>query len=166
MAQAYQGHLKLVVIHSLKEGSKSGYELMNHIEKISGTKPSPGSIYPLLTKLKKEKIVDVKKKGNKKIYSLTLKGKKAITFTGNQKFFKDIEDHLKLMGSFTGKKVNNMLKAFEGWKKGDPRYYWLMSEMIELKNILSGLVMKITDKKKQDKIKKIILNATKELKKI
>ncbi len=70
-----QKHLKLVVLKSLLDKPLSGYGLMKRIEEVSGWKPSPGSMYPLLDSLLKEGCLTVKKDGRKKNYFITSKGK-------------------------------------------------------------------------------------------
>ena len=57
----------------------SGYELVKHINEMTGWKPSFGSMYPLLEDMNKKKLVSIKQEGRKKIYSLTVKGKKNIS---------------------------------------------------------------------------------------
>jgi len=53
----------------------SGYSLMKKIGQTAGMKPSPGSMYPLLESLFKDKLVKVKEEGRKKVYSITKIGK-------------------------------------------------------------------------------------------
>ena len=49
-----RGFLRIVVLKALAESPKSGYALMKYIEERIGSKPSSGSMYPLLDKLKTE----------------------------------------------------------------------------------------------------------------
>lgn len=66
------GYLRHIVMRTLAGGKLSGYGLTKAIEKSTGTwKPSFGSIYPLLEKLLKEKLVDFEVEGRKKVYFLT-----------------------------------------------------------------------------------------------
>ncbi|MBI2653024.1 helix-turn-helix transcriptional regulator, partial [Candidatus Woesearchaeota archaeon] len=54
------GYLRLIVMKTLANRRLSGYDLIKQIEKDTGTwKPSFGSIYPLLKKLLKERLVEV-----------------------------------------------------------------------------------------------------------
>ena len=63
------GYLRLIVMKTLANKKLSGYDLTKQIEKDTGTwKPSFGSIYPLLEKLLKEKLVDVEIEGRRKLY--------------------------------------------------------------------------------------------------
>lgn len=59
----------------LKDRDCSGYYLIKKIGQLTGKKPSPGYIYPLLNDLLKKKFLTVKKQDRKKIYSLTKQGK-------------------------------------------------------------------------------------------
>ena len=62
------------VLSMLAKSPKNGAELMDDIEKMSwgGWRPSPGSIYPLLDEMSKERLVQ---RGPDGRYSLTEKGK-------------------------------------------------------------------------------------------
>jgi len=52
-----------------------GYEIMKHIEQeCVYWKPSPGSVYPLLRKLKKGGLITEKKSGKRNVYTLTKSG--------------------------------------------------------------------------------------------
>jgi Predicted transcriptional regulators len=42
------GILKMIMLHIMKDGEASGYDIIKKVEAISGKKPSTGSIYPLL----------------------------------------------------------------------------------------------------------------------
>ena len=55
-----RGFLKIVVLKALAESPKSGYSLMKFIEERVGSKPSSGSMYPLLDSLKTEGLVEAK----------------------------------------------------------------------------------------------------------
>lgn len=72
--------VKLYIIISLNEGNKHGYELIKELEKKLGKQISASQVYPFLETLKKNKLIKVKKIGKreKKIYSITPKGKKFV----------------------------------------------------------------------------------------
>ena len=53
-----KGMLRYVVIPLLKQKPMSGSELIEEIEEYTEWKPSPGSIYPLLSQLKDENVID------------------------------------------------------------------------------------------------------------
>lgn len=71
-------NIKFWVLLELKKEPHSGYRLMEEIGGLTGKKPSPGYIYPLLSDLLKAKFVSVEQKDRKKIYSLTKEGKEYI----------------------------------------------------------------------------------------
>lgn len=73
-----ESYLRMVVISELARSPMSGYALMRKIEKGTGCyRPSAGSIYPLLSHLKKEGIVDYRQQSKQKVYFLTAKGRKS-----------------------------------------------------------------------------------------
>ncbi|MEM3556284.1 MAG: PadR family transcriptional regulator [Conexivisphaerales archaeon] len=67
------GGLRFMVLYILKDGPKNGAEIMDEVEKISHGwwRPSPGSIYPLLSVLVSEGLID---KLNDRKYKLTVNG--------------------------------------------------------------------------------------------
>jgi len=73
-----RGFLKAYLLEILTEGPMHGYALMERVHKITGFwKPSPGTVYPLLTSLVKEGYVEAAAgTGRRKEYKLTRKGKK------------------------------------------------------------------------------------------
>jgi len=67
-----KGFLSYLILWNLSKRSMTGNELANELEKRKGSKPSPGTVYPLLKELKKNGFVTSDKN---KSYSLTKKGK-------------------------------------------------------------------------------------------
>jgi len=78
MSDTLKGMLKLLILKELETGEATGYELIDRIGKITSKKPSPGSVYPLLGELHEKGFLDVAVKGNRKIYTLSTKGKRAL----------------------------------------------------------------------------------------
>ncbi len=72
--------IKLYTILLLNESPKHGYDLMKELEEKLGRRVSPSQIYPFLRTLEKNRLIKVKKKEtrDKKIYSLTTKGKRFV----------------------------------------------------------------------------------------
>ncbi len=70
--------IKLWVLEELCEKESSGYELLKKIGSISGKKPSPGYIYPLLNDLESKGFVSVREDGRSKIYTITPPGNKLL----------------------------------------------------------------------------------------
>ncbi len=78
MSDTFKGMLKLLILKELEDGEATGYELIDRIGKITSKKPSPGSVYPLLSELHERGFLKVSVHGNRKIYSLSTKGKRAL----------------------------------------------------------------------------------------
>ena len=75
-----EGYLKMFVLKELKSSKKTGYELMQDFEAITGShRPSPGTIYPLLNELYGKGLVTVSHQSNRKIYSISRKGNETLT---------------------------------------------------------------------------------------
>jgi DNA-binding PadR family transcriptional regulator len=56
-----------------------GYELIKHMEQeCTYWKPSPGSVYPILRKLKKSGLITEKAKGRKNVYTITKAGREKL----------------------------------------------------------------------------------------
>jgi DNA-binding PadR family transcriptional regulator len=83
-----KGILTMYLLYTLQKKPKSGYEIISEIkEKTEGTwVPSKGTIYPLLRQLEDGGLIKVKttEKRSKKIFMVTLKGKKMIFNTKKQ----------------------------------------------------------------------------------
>ncbi len=74
MPDRIRGILKLLILKELEKSDATGYELIQKIS-VKAKKPSPGSVYPLLKELANAGFLNVRVEGNKKIYSLSEKGK-------------------------------------------------------------------------------------------
>ena len=110
------GYLRLIVMKTLANRKLSGYDLIKQIEKDTGTwKPSFGSIYPLMEKLLKEKLVKVEAQGRKKLYFLTDEGR----------------DHLKLIEKNKNSLVDSMIATWNAFGKiTDKREMGFMLEIL------------------------------------
>jgi DNA-binding PadR family transcriptional regulator len=73
-----QGELRLILLHSISEKPRYGYEIIKSLEEQSKGiyNPSPGIIYPTLTLLEELNYVTVaSREDGKKIHSITPEGK-------------------------------------------------------------------------------------------
>ena len=71
-----KGFLSFLILWLLSKKSMTGVEITNEIEKRKGNRPSPGTIYPVLKKLKElGLIID----DEQKRYSLTKNGRVELT---------------------------------------------------------------------------------------
>lgn len=81
-----KGFLSFHILHELRRKRLCGDELAETIGKKKSSKLTPGTIYPALKNLRHNKLVTFKQEGRKKIYTLTLQGKKE--YTEAKKLFK------------------------------------------------------------------------------
>ena len=109
-----RGNLKVLVLKALNKNPLSGYALMKYVEDKIGTKPSPGSMYPLLDDLTKESFVTCKKDGRKKIYSLTKAGKEHLKVINLHKdiLIKKIEESMRMWATLTGEDIKQFEQIF------------------------------------------------------
>jgi len=161
------GYLRHIVMKTLAGGRLSGYGLTKAIEKSTGTwKPSFGSIYPLLEKLLKEKLVDFEVQGRKKIYFLTNEGKKHLVVIDKSKNF--LVDRLvmtwKAFGRITDKReVNFMMEVFNSLKKGQLPFKELNPELNEFRATIFEVYSTGKDRKK---VKSILRETVRKLKSV
>lgn len=74
------GELHLVLLALLAQRPQHGYDLMQELEVRFGPTytPSPGSIYPALTALEAEGLIDAVADGERKVFSVTPVGEQAL----------------------------------------------------------------------------------------
>lgn len=79
-ARAGRGDVRTAVLALLAEGPRHGYQMIQEISERSGGawKPSPGSIYPVLSALQDEGLVDDEKIEGRRVFSLTDAGRVAV----------------------------------------------------------------------------------------
>jgi DNA-binding PadR family transcriptional regulator len=76
-----QGDLRLVMLALIAERPRHGYDIIKALEEMTGGEysPSPGVIYPTLTLLQEQGLVDAAEAdGGKKLYSITQAGAEAL----------------------------------------------------------------------------------------
>lgn len=73
-----KGFLSFLILHELSLKSLCGDELSKKIGERKKAPLTPGTIYPALKRLRKKKLVAYRRKGRKKVYSLTELGKKEL----------------------------------------------------------------------------------------
>ena len=163
-----RGNLKLLTLKALAKKPLSGYALMKYIEEKIGTKPSPGSMYPLLEELTKDKFVICKKEGRKKIYSLTKEGKEHLKIIDIHKdiIIKKTEEAVRMWSALTGEDIKPFEDTITALKKGKYSIEDIPPEVQELKMELARIFSKGLFQKNKKKVKTIMKNATKELKQI
>ena len=74
--RAARGNVRTAILALLWEGPRHGYQLMQDIaERSHGQwRPSPGSVYPVLSALQDEGLVDDEKLEGRRVFSLTAAG--------------------------------------------------------------------------------------------
>lgn len=71
------GDVPLVLLGLLEERSMHGYEMIKSLEERSGGlyKPSAGAIYPTLSMLEDQELIESVPEGRKKVFSITVEGR-------------------------------------------------------------------------------------------
>lgn len=162
-----RGYLRLIVMKNLANRKLSGYDLIKNIEKHTGTwKPSFGSIYPLLERLLKERLVDVEAQGRKKLYFLTQEGKKHLAVIDKSK--NTLVDKLiatwNAFGRITDKReMGFMLEVLNSLKKGHLPFKELHPELNEFRATVFEIYSLGKDRRK---IKSILRETVKKLKSV
>jgi PadR family transcriptional regulator PadR len=89
-----KGFLSFLVLWIVSRDDMRGCDVSRELERRRGSKPSPGTIYPVLKELKEKGLIQ---SDEKKMYSLTEKGEKELT-SALQYFssiFYDVEEMFK-----------------------------------------------------------------------
>ena len=161
------GYLRLIVMKTFANRKLSGYDLIKQIEKDTGTwKPSFGSIYPLLEKLLKEKLVKVEVQGRKKLYFLTDEGKKHLGIIDKSK--NALVDRMiatwNAFGKITDRReLGFMLEILNSVKKGQLPFKELNPELNEFR---ATMFEAYSTGKDRGKIKSILKETVRKLKTI
>ncbi len=76
-SRAARGDVRTAILALLAEGPRHGYQIIQDIAERSGGawKPSPGSVYPALSALQDEGLVDDEKVEGRRVFSLTEAGR-------------------------------------------------------------------------------------------
>ncbi len=164
-----RGHLKIFTLKALESAPLSGYSIMKFLEDKLGTKPSPGSMYPLLEELTGSKLVTCKEEGRKKVYSLTQEGKKKLNKLDSQKdtLMKQMEEGFKMMAEMTGEDTAFFKQITETIKKGEMPFKEVNPELLAFRQEIFRLFTqnKISEKRKEIRqILKKTINALRALK--
>jgi len=153
-----------MVLKFLEEEPMSGYSLMDKINEVTGSKPSSGSIYPLLEILTKEKIVDIKEVGKTKIYTLTKKGKLEFRQINKKKveIIDKVSGLMQILGNVCDEHESEFFTQLQHHiKTGEIPFIHLEPELSELKSML--IKKSHTKNKYSKKIKSILKITTKEI---
>lgn len=79
-AKAGRGDVRAAILALLRDGPRTGYQIMSDIEDRSGGawRPSPGSVYPALSQLADEGLVVGEETGGRRTFSLTAAGRRYV----------------------------------------------------------------------------------------
>lgn len=165
---ALRGHLKVLVFKALLEKPQSGYALMNLISDKTGSRPSAGSIYPLLDSLTEEGILSFQEKANKKVYSLTAEGKKQAKTITEQRdtLLSELKSMVSMLGVLQGEDMSHYLDSIEQQLRGMVPFGTLHDDVEELRTHLFKLNALGHMQGKAAVIRKILRRTNNELKKI
>jgi len=161
-----RGFLRIVVLKALGDGAKSGYSLMKFVEEKVGSKPSSGSMYPLLDALSKEGLVEVKGVGRTKEYKLTIAGKHKLENIEEKRneCLQSMVEGMKMMSALTGEDMHFPMAMVESIRRGEMPFREVNPEWDNIRNHMFLMWKSGALKQKSAKVKKVLASAFKELK--
>lgn len=88
------GHLRLVLLQSLADGPRHGYDIIQSVsEQFGGSyRPSAGSVYPRLGRLVDDGLLSTRPDGRKRVYELTDAGRRELAERASE--LAQISDHI------------------------------------------------------------------------
>ncbi len=69
-----RGYLSFAIMWILRKREMYGQEVAEELERMRGTKPNSGTLYPALKELERQGMIVTRKEGRKKMYKLTEAG--------------------------------------------------------------------------------------------
>ena len=115
-ARVERGDTRYLILDTLAEKGRHGYEIMQSIQENTGGlyRPSPGTVYPTLQMLEDFDLLSSQEEGNRKIYELTETGREELEeqrpllediyedlgqgqFLEQNEFFEEIHDQIMKM---------------------------------------------------------------------
>lgn len=163
-----RGQLKTTILNSILEKPLSGSQILKKIEENYHWKPSPGSLYPQLEQIEKEGLAKIKEEKNKKIYTITSKGKKQLEKRSkNKKEFLQLlqKSHL-LMKEIYGIDSGIDQKVLQQLKEDNLNFADIDKESNQLKKETFRILASKNYKKNKEKLKNVFKKTILELKKI
>jgi DNA-binding PadR family transcriptional regulator len=78
--KASRGDVRAAILALLREGPRNGYQIMSEIEERSdgAWRPSPGAVYPALSQLADEGLIEGEESGGRRTFSLTDAGRRYV----------------------------------------------------------------------------------------
>lgn len=161
--------LRTLILRNLDEQPRSGYGLIKTIAAQTGWKPSYGSMYPTLDKMREEGLLTVKQEGRKKRYSLTTRGREQTRALGTHhaEMVAKARESLKLMSHLLGidsKEHNELVDLFlSAIERGETPFKEVMQSSTKMKVAFWQLYKQNLIKKHKKEINSIINEATQKL---
>lgn len=156
-----RGYLRHLVLAALKAGPLTGYDLMNRLGERLGSKPSPGSIYPVLAELEKDQLISAKVDGRKRVYSLTSKGAEEIEklCALKKRLNEQLEDTVRMFSMLTGEKSGFHEHILSSLKKGDLPFKELGRELRDFRELIARAMSMELSLAKREELRRVILDA-------
>jgi DNA-binding PadR family transcriptional regulator len=165
-----KNQLKLIVLKKLEGKSLSGYDLIKEIYNSTGSwKPSFGSMYPLLKDLHSQKLVTVKIVNRKKVYSITILGRKTLkeALAASQNIIETMAKEFKMMENICSAHERKHLDVVIQKIHGDKALFGeFTDEMDQFQRLMMSLITDKKIKSKEQDIKKILKEAIIKIKKL
>ena len=146
------GDLRLLVLSLIGERPRHGYDLIRAIEeKFAGAySPSPGAVYPLLTMLEEEGLIEGRAEGAKKLFALTADGEQWLK--DNDAAVQGILTRIELAASHYSSHTAPET-VWEAWKTlkqamNMPRAPWTDEEADRIRSILEAAARDIVRRPK------------------
>ncbi|MEV0443175.1 PadR family transcriptional regulator [Streptomyces spectabilis] len=98
-SQLRKGVLEYCVLALMRDGPRYGVELVEELSAVTVMTTSQGTIYPLLSRLRRDRLVDTELRESpsgppRRYYTLTPEGRTALAdFTASWPLFRDAVDH-------------------------------------------------------------------------
>ena len=163
-----RGQLKTLILDAINNSPRSGSQIIEYINQKYNWKPSPGSIYPRLEEIEKEDFAKISQEKKSKIYKITAKGKKELQKLSNKKE--------ELIRTLT--KAHNMMQELYGLETGIDQKVLnqirddalpikdIDKESNQMKKEIFRILTQKNYKQLKTKLKKLLMNTIKELKKL
>ena len=161
-----QGYMKIFVLRELVKKEMTGYELMKSFGDFTGSKPSPGTIYPLLNDLLKKGMATVSAKNNKKIYRISRKGEKILQGLMTERK-KALENIISMLSTIYSKKEISRMRMSLGVMSGEKGHFAKDFDVLsEMRESIFDFLTSRQYPKKRSKFRKIIQSTSKKIREL
>jgi len=166
MSSIKRGFLKFYILKLLSQENLTGYGLMKRIEEETGFwKPSTGSMYPLLQSLEEQGLVTHEGEEERKMYSVTERGRTALaeTIQAKSEILESLQNACEVFGRIFGpEEAEGVRKQLHHWfHEGTPHSSEhipraLRSRVLLVRQTLLNLPYEKLSKQQLQKINKIM----------